>query len=303
VEEIAFLGGKSKEDGSSPIPVGGAHCSQFAVLPSATEDGHLYAVQNTDSSLTDMELRLCTTRVAGKPAHIGFSDMIFGRSGGINEHGLCVTTSWGAPMMWPPCDGLPYFAMGRALLDRCHDVESALRTLEVFPVAWCTNVLVSDRGGRAALIEVAGEERAVTRIDGAAAPPFLCATNHYVAPHLHAYSAHRRRESVARRKTIAARLGAALLRVSVRAMRDLVAEPFPGGLCMHHYAEGMGTLWSTIYDVTEGTVEVCFGAPSSERNRWRTFGLDDPAGVTRYEAHVPNEPAAPGFWEPVEAER
>jgi hypothetical protein len=48
VEEIAFLGGKSKEDGSSPIPVGGAHCSQFAVLPSATQDGHLYAAQNTE---------------------------------------------------------------------------------------------------------------------------------------------------------------------------------------------------------------------------------------------------------------
>jgi hypothetical protein len=47
VEDIAFLGGRSKEDGSSAIPVArpvsrsGCHCSHFAILPSASEDGHL----------------------------------------------------------------------------------------------------------------------------------------------------------------------------------------------------------------------------------------------------------------------
>jgi hypothetical protein len=310
VEEIAFLGGRSKEDGSSPIPVsepapgtdqarGNANCSQFAVLPSATEDGHLYAAQNTDGGLADLDLRLCTTRVQGKPAHIGFSDMIFGRGGGINEYGFCVTTSWGAPMVWPPCEGFPYFTVVRALLDRCSNVDEALQTLANIPVAWCTNVIVSDRSGEAALIEVAGEDRAVKRIGKGSSGQFLCATNHYTSPDLRAYTTNRRRESVTRRQTIESRIGAAVPQVSKETIRDLISEPFPHGVCLHHYAEGMGTLWSTIYDVAETAVDVCFGAPSSEQNPWRSFGLQDPVGVAEYEAHLPNEAAPPGFWEGV----
>lgn len=308
VEKVAFLGGKNKENGFTPIPVsepasrinqpgGSNHCSQLVVLPSATKDGHLYAAQNTDGGLADLDLRLCTTRVKGKPAHIGFSDMIFGRGGGINEYGFCVTTSWGAPMMWPPCEGLPYFAVVRALLDRCSNVDEALQTLVNIPVAWCTNVIVSDPSGEAALIEVAGEDRDMKRIGKGSSDQFLCATNHYTFPELHAYTTNRRRESVTRRQTIGSRIGAAAPQVNKEMIRNVLSELFPHGLCLHHYAEGMGTLWSTIFDVTETAVDVCFGAPSSEKNQWRSFGLQDPIGITQYKAHLPDEAANPGFWE------
>ncbi len=308
VEKIAFLGGKNKENSSSPIPVsepasrmiqlgGSSHCSQLVILPSATKDGHIYAAQNTDGGLADLDLRLCTTRVKGKPAHIGFSDMIFGRTGGINEYGLCVTTSWGAPMMWPSCEGLPYFAVMRALLDRCRNVEGALQTLASIPVAWCTNVIVSDLGGEAALIEVAGEDRDIKHIGNGSSDQFLCATNHYTSPNLHAYAASRRRESVTRRHTIESRIGAAAPKVSKETIRNLFSEPFPHGLCLHHYSEGLGTLWSTIFDLTETAVDVCLGAPSSEKNRWRSFRLQDPIGITQYEAHLPDETVNHAFWD------
>lgn len=308
VEEIAFLGGKDKKNGSSPIPVsepasrtsqpgGSNHCSQLVVLPSATQDGHLYAAQNTDCGPADLDLRLCTTRVKGKPTHIGFSDMIFGRSVGINEYGLCVTTSWGAPMMWPPGEGLPYFALVRALLDRCSNVDEALQALASIPVAWCTNVIVSDPGGEAALIEVAGKDRCLTRIGPGSSDRFLCATNHYTCSDLHAYTANRRCESVTRRQTIESRLLATTPPVTTEMIRDVLSEPFPQGVCLHHYSEGMGTLWSTIFDVTAMAVDVCFGAPSSEKNPWRSFGLRDPIGITQYQAHLPDEAPNPGFWE------
>jgi predicted choloylglycine hydrolase len=308
VEQVAFLGGKNKKSGSSSIPVnesasstnqprGSKNCSQLVVLPSATEDNHLYVAQNTDCGLTDLDMRLCTTRVRGKPAHIGFSDMIFGRSVGINEHGLCVTTSWGAPMMWPRCEGLPYFAVVRSLLDRCSNVDEALHTLDSIPVAWCTNFIVSDGSGVAALIEVAGEDRAVKRIGKGSSDHFLCATNHFTFPELHAYSTNRRRESVIRRQTIESRMGAAVPQATKETIRDLFSGPFPDGVCLHHYSDGLGTLWSTIFDITEISLEVCFGAPSSEKNQWRTFGLQDPIGITQYKAHFPDQAAHPGFWE------
>jgi predicted choloylglycine hydrolase len=308
VEQVAFLGGKNKKSGSSTIPISesvsntnqprdGNNCSQLVVLPSATEDSHLYVAQNTDCGLADLDLRLCTTRVRGKPSHIGFSDMIFGRSVGINEYGLCVTTSWGAPMMWPRCEGLPYFAVVRALLDRCSNVDETLQTLASIPVAWCTNFIVSDSSGVAALIEVAGEDRAVKRIGKGSSDKFLCATNHFTFTELHAYSTNRRRESVTRRQIIESRMGAAVPQATKEMIRDLFSGPFPDGVCLHHYGDGLGTLWSTIFDTTEIAVDVCFGAPSSERNQWRTFGLQDPIGMTRYKAHFPDKAANPGFWE------
>jgi hypothetical protein len=314
IQDIAFLGGKDRESGASRIPVDepasgagrrsggsgrsqGGRCSHFAVLPSASEDGHLYAGQNEDCGPGDLDLRLCTTRVRGKPAHIGFSDMTFGRVQGMNEHGFCVTSSWGAPMVWLPGEGLPYFAVVRALLDRCQTVDQALDVLAGLPIAWCTNVIVSDRSGSAALIEVANDHRGVKRIGPGSADPFLWATNHYTLPAMVPYDTARMRQSVTRHHIIESRLKSVVPHVSKATMRGLLSEPLPQGVCMHHYSSGLGTLWSMVFDVTETSVEICFGAPSSIRNAWHTFGLRDPMGSTEYPAHLPDEPVPPGFWE------
>jgi len=308
VEGIAFLGGKSKEDGSSAIPVdgpappdsqprGSGQCSHFAVLPSASEDGHLYAGQSEDCGPDDLDLRLCTTRVQGKPAHIGFSDMIFGRVQGMNEHGFCVTTSWGAPGVWLEGEGLPYFAVVRALLDRCETVDEALDVMADLPIAWCTNFILADRGGEAALIEVAYAHRGVRRIQRESQDQFLWATNHYTLPAMMDYDTGRMRQSLIRHRAIESRIRNAVPRVSKETLRGLLSAPMPQGVCLHHYSSGLGTLWSMIFDVTDITVDVCFGAPSSTRNSWHTFGLRDSIGSTEYTAHLPDEPTGPGFWE------
>lgn len=307
VEEIAFLGGKSKQDGSSPIPVdrpitrqartGGSHCSHCAVLPSASKDGHLYAGQNEDCGPADLDLRLCTTRVHGKPAHIGFSDMIFGRVQGMNEHGFCVTTSWGAPGVWLEGEGLPYFVVVRALLDRCKSVKDALEVLASIPVAWCTNFIVADRDGEAALIEVAYAQRGEKRIGPGSQEQLLYATNHYTLPAMLSRDVRRMRQSVTRYKALASRLSSVVPHIDKETLRNILSEPVPQGVCMHHYSSGLGTLWSMIFDVTEATVEICFGAPSSAKNPWRLFGLQDSVGVTAYIAHLPDEPAGPRIWE------
>ena len=106
----------------------------------------------------------------------------------------------------------------------------------------------------------------------------------------------RMRQSVTRYKTIESRIGSAAPYVNKETIRGMLSEPMPEGVCVHHYSDGLGTLWSMIFDVTDATVEICFGAPSSERNSWRSFGLQDPIGVTEYKAHLSDEPAAPDIW-------
>jgi predicted choloylglycine hydrolase len=297
VADIAFLGGTPKEATPGDGTTKSGACSHFAVLSSATSNGHVLVGQNEDSGLGDLDLRLCTTRVQGMAAHVGFSDMVMGRVQGLNEHGLCVTTSWGAPMVWPEGKGLPYFAVVRTLLDRGRDVDHALEVLAGLPIAWCTNFIFSDRTGRAALVEVSGEHRAVQRIGpGQKEGPYLCATNHYTLPGMKPYDVSRRRESVARHRTITARLQDAVPRIDKETVRSILSEPAPEGVCLHHYSSGLGTLWSMVFDVTERRVKICFGAPSSGQNAWRTFGLGDAAGQTTYAAHLPDAPAPEGFW-------
>ncbi len=286
--DIAFLGGK---------PKGGGQCSQFAVLPPAAADGHLRLGQNEDCGPGDLDLRLCTTRVEGKAAHIGFSDMIMGRVQGMNEHGLCVTTSWGTPGVWPEGKGLPYFAVVRTLLDRCGTVDEAMDVMAGMPIGWNTNYILADRGGEVALVEVAGRHRGIQRIGSRSQARFVCATNHYTLPEMIPHDIRRMRQSVTRHQAITARLEGAAPHVDAGTMRALLSEPMPEGVCVHHYSSGLGTLWSMIFDVTEGTVEICFGAPSSERNAWRSFRLRDPVGETAYVAHLPDAPTEEGFWE------
>jgi predicted choloylglycine hydrolase len=288
IEDIAFLGGK---------PMSGSHCSHFAILASASKDHHLLVGQNEDCGPGDLDLRLCTTRVQEKAAHIGFSDMILGRVQGMNEHGLCITTSWGTPGAWPDGKGLPYFVVVRAVLDRCQSVEDALDVIAGMPIAWSTNYIVTDRGGRAALIEVAGAHRGVKRIGPGSSDPFLWATNHYTLPAMIPHDIRRMRQSVLRHQAIASRLKRSVPHVAKNTIRGILSEPMPEGVCMHHYSDGLGTLWSMIFDVTDTTVDICFGAPSSERNTWRSFGLEDPPGITEYVAHLPDEPSDPAIWE------
>ncbi len=302
LEDVAFLGGRSMKNDSSNIPVdetvsrGGSHCSHFAVLPSAAENARPLVGRSMEFSPAECEMRLCTTRVRGQAAHVGFSDMIFGRIDGINEHGLCVTESWGAPNVWLAGEGVPHFVVVRALLDRCKTVAQALDVIAGIPIAWCTNFVVADRCGEAALIEVAYAHRAVKRIGPGSQEQFVWATNHYTLPTMIAHDAGRMRQSVARHKTIESRLRSAVPHVNKEAIRAILSEPIPKGVCVHHYAGGLGTLWSMIFDLMDASAEICFGAPSSERNLWHYFDLQGPVGATEYRAYLPDEPAAPGFW-------
>jgi hypothetical protein len=46
-----------------------------------------------------------------------------------------------------------------------------------------------------------------------------------------------------------------------------------------------GTLWSMVFDVTAGSVEIRFGPPP--HNRWYSFTLDGPIAASEYDAYFP----------------
>ncbi len=273
-----------------------SNCSHFAVLPEATADGHLYVGRSYEWSCDD-ELRLCTTRIHGQAAHLGFSLFLFGRYDGINEHGLCIAMSAGVPCSMPAENGLRFWAVIRTLLDRCKTVDEALETFAAIPVSFNWNFTLADRSGQAALVECASSHREVKKIGPETAEKSLYSTNHFTLPGMQEYDRNRMRQSVQRYNALEFRLKSPAALLDRVNMRNLLSTPMPDGVCCHYYDDGLGTLWSILFDVTTGETAVCFGSPAA--NPWRVFTLDDPVGVKTYPAHFPCEESTKKMWEKV----
>jgi len=236
-------------------------------------------------------LRLCTTRIEGKAAHISFSDNVFGRTSGINEHGFAITSSLGSPLPRVRIAGLPYDMVSRILLDQCASVAEAIDRLESLRIAWSSNYLLADRSGEAAQVEIACDKLAIRRFapDEARA---LWATNHYTLPEMDGFVPLRMKQSLRRWEFLRSRLENAWS--PIERPHDLLSAPFPEGLCVSHYLDGLGTLESMVLDLDALTADVCFGPAS--RNPWHTITMDQPIGTTIHEVTIENVPAPKGFW-------
>lgn len=276
---------------------GKGQCSHFAVLPQATSNGHMLVGRSYEWSMQD-DFRLCTTRVKGMAAHLGFSLFLFGRIDGFNEHGLSVTMSAGVPGSDPRHHGCRFWAVIRTVLDRCKTVDEALELVQSIPIAFNLNLILADRSGQAALIEIACEHRAVKRIGMETKVKYIHATNQYVLPEMLEHDQGRMWQSILRYHAIDSRLKEALPHIDKEMIQSLLTDSMPLGVCCHHYTDGLGTLWSVIYDLTEGKAEITLGSPQA--NPWRTFGLDDPMGKTTYPAKFPDVTADPAMWRKLE---
>ena len=264
----------------------GSNCSHMTLLPRATSDGHIYVGRSYEWSLQD-DFRLCTTRVRGKAAHLGFSLFQFGRIDGINEHGLCVTMSAGCPQVEPVEEGCRFWAVIRTVLDRCKSVPEALDVVQSIPISFHLNLLLTDKHGEAALIEMFSSKRTVKRIGPATQEQTLWSTNHYNLPEMIEFDRGRMWMSVIRYQKMASVLKNPNSTISKEQLRELLSKPIPEGLCCHYYNDYFGTLWSEIFDLTLGNVEVCFGSPFV--NNWHTFDLSGSPGLTTYPVKFPLE--------------
>lgn len=262
-------------------------CSQMAILPKAVKNGHTYVGRSYEWSLED-DMRLCTTRIKGKAAHTGFSVFLFGRLDGMNEHGLCVTMSAGTPGTEPQENGFMFWAIIRRILDTCRNIDEALEVIAEMPTSFNWNLVLTHKSGEAALVEIACSHRAVKRIGPNSDERFVCATNQYMLPDMLEYDTGRMWQSVARYNVIKQRLEAAGSDVNAELIRSILSNRLPDGVCCHHYSDWLGTLWSIIYDVTEGNMEVCFGSP--QVNPWRTFTAGGNNRPGSFAVKIPDEP-------------
>lgn len=266
-------------------------CSQMAVLPGITTNGHVYAARNYDYRPEESDLCLTTTKVKGKASHIGFSELIFGRDDGINEHGLFISMSNAAPGITSDSIGVDFWAVIRSVLDNCKNVEEAIEQILSMPTSCYTNFIVADRNSQAALIEVAGCDKRIHKINNKNSKKYLCATNHFISDEMLYHDNSRYWDSVARYTAMELGINEAIPRVSKGVLKGVLTDLMPFGTCCHYYTGGLGTLWSVIYDVTDINMEVCFGSPRA--NHWYTFDLNCLTNREDYYAVLPNDNKKP----------
>lgn len=280
----------------------GSNCSQLAVLPAGSADGHVYAARSFDFSDQSNDARFCLTRVEGKYAHMGCSVMLFGRSEGLNEHGLSVTTSAGGIPVGnnfpgqpkPPVDGLQFWALVRSLLENCRTVEEAIQWAKDFPNASNTILIIADRSGQAARLEFFGTHIAIHRAEPGEAG--LWAANHYAAAEMLPLQNIWMENSRVRAERMEAFICQNSGKITLRNLREVYSTPYPQGLSCTFYEEFFGTLHAVIFDLTAGEAWICFGAP--QVNEWHRFDFHAAKPFEIFKVRQPMEKAPAGFFAP-----
>ncbi len=255
-------------------------CSHMVLLPSITKDGDLYVTRTYDWHYDDEDMRLVTTKVKGNYSHIGFSTLLTGRTDGMNSEGLCVTMAgggaWDAEITKKKAFN---FSLAiRTVLDRCNNTKQALKLLQELPVNTSTHYLIADKKGHAAIIEGFDCEYAVREINHDSKNQYLYSTNYYKSKkmkHLNKFiNYYLNKMNPAREKVIDNFLSDNSPSIDRDQLISLLSKELPNGLSTPFYSEWFGNLWTMIFNVTSGEIDINMGTASA--NPWHTFSLENP---------------------------
>ena len=263
------------------------NCSQFAVLPSITENNQLLVGRSYEWNFDNEELQLRTTKANGKYKHIGFSGMTYGRYEGLNDQGLCVTVSSGGAWDAPQENKTLNWALAvRVLLDNCKDVEEATKTLKGIPVEGPFIFILTDKNGNLAYLESLDGIFDEGYVGNKPDDGYVIATNHYILPGKLEFNKYNNPwllpNSRKRYEIIETALQKKIPKISENTILDILSQEMPDGISCHWQTDYFGTLWQVMFNVTEGKVKICFGP--STHNKWYDFSINDE--VTRNEYDV-----------------
>lgn len=255
-------------------------CSQIAVLPSITAQNKPLLARNYEFNHQIEDFVLVRTSAEGKYTHMGTSTIGFGRDDGFNEHGLAVTMSaCGFPvgalpfMRAPKIKGLHFWAVIRALLENCKDVEECLKYMKGMPIACNINLMLVDKKGNAALVEIIDGHQATKLIHSDTLDKSLWATNHPVFPQLFPHEPIAAVHSLVRGKWIESQLEG-LSGITSEHLKNMLLSKYPDGLCSHYFEDFFGTTKSMVISPADGLLELCWGGRAE--NGWRTYDIKQP---------------------------
>ncbi|MED1459380.1 C45 family peptidase [Bacillus safensis] len=277
---------------SSHLQPGCSHCVRQGNMAAGQQTVML---RNYDFSPIFDDMRLVTTHVKGSVYHTGSSLLLFSRSDGMNEHGLAVTFSacgppvGNEPGLKPPAvAGLQVYHVIRSVLESCPTVEEAIHSIEEMPVASNVHIMLADRKGKAAVIEIIDGQKRVRRPERG----YIAATNHPVADQT--AKGMTKHHSVVRYDML---MEALKEQRSSDSLAKLFQTEYPDGLTVHNYEELFGTMRTVMFRPEEGTIDYCFGSPVYNPTYSLKAGGSLPFQKQKVQFH--QKDYGPSFWRSV----
>lgn len=272
-------------------------CSLAAISNKKMINGKSYVLRTYDLGENISDFRMCTTNMNNVFNHSGFSVNFFGRSDGMNEHGLCVAfASCGLPvgnepgMLKTKYTGLNFMILVRLILEKCKTTSDALDFIQKIPIATNMNLLISDRTGKMALVEAIDGQVSI----GLSTEPISLATNHPLFSDGKKLQKEYLNNSDVRLKTMYDALDTDRL-LSVEDIRKLMINEYPKGLSMTDYQNFFGTVHSVLFNISDGIMEFSFGSPQFNPTYEIKVGEDLQIEFPAIE--LPNKKYDGKFWE------
>ena len=241
-------------------------CTSFALTGSATADGLPLAGQNQDlePEYGDVAIVLHVQPDDGRPRALMFT--FAGQPGhmGLNSAGVALFANALYDYTWQL--GLPKYPMKRTILEQ-PDVPAALRLLQTHRLCSANNLVLADRAGRVADVEVRPEglaEYADAHANG------RLHTNHYVTHEYAPLETNSLADSCPRLDRMQTLIREQWGQLTVGALQTIMADHAndPGGICRHG-AHGFHTISGYIAEPARGVLHVrrghgCLGS-------WTTY--------------------------------
>lgn len=154
------------------------------------------------------------------------------------------------------------------------------------PLAYNINLMLADKTGKAVLFETVDGEKEWKLINASTAEQYLHSTNHAHLPKMQQLNPMVMKHSACRYDYISKYMQQADKLMSDDSKTLLLAE-YPSGLCCHWHDDFFGIARSMVFDVTAGTVELCWGGLAE--NGWTTYFLYEDFRVQRQIVHIKSE--------------
>lgn len=253
-------------------------CSLMGLLPSKSRNSHTLMARNYDFNDEMEEMCFSYTSIEGKYQYIGSTLNLFGRSDGMNEHGLAVCkASNGLPVgnfeggQKAGITGFSFWIVVRSILENCKTIDEALKLVTRMPVAYNLNLMLADKSGKIAMFQCIDGHKDYKIIDENSNENYLSCTNHTLLDTIKPYEKILIENSVIRNNCITNVLNSEKT-ISVDRIKKLLSTSYPAGLSCHYYKEFFGTLRSIVFDVTAGDLQIAFGSP--DFNQWQTIKVE-----------------------------
>lgn len=193
---------------------------------------------------------------------VGQGDAIIGKEDGVNEHGLAVGMNFVYPKDIKP--GLNFLIIVRMLLEKCKTTKEAIRLLETIPCMTSHNILLADKGGDMAVVEMCSAQMRIRYPKG----NFITSTNHFNHPEMLDY------EDRPEDNWFMTQDRLRCMDLALNNMNDVSLEKIKnilsgkeGNLCRYDSKIKFDTLWSFCAELTELEIELAEGNPSKAKFR------------------------------------